>query len=198
MQAWKTRVRCFRASEDRWRGRAGWLKLLSALNLDVTPFFHSRSGPPSMAHILKRSLSTLIDAKGRSAPKDFSLFPNVFTMAQQRILLGMALEKLDAAESRQSRRRRNTFKQSMASSSLGDSPSDLFLPDEWYQMEEVHSSCSYPQSKVTICLNIRATTMGSLIATVACTFIDLPSANPSHNPHSQAKCISRHGQTMHD
>jgi len=89
----------------------------------------------------KRYLSTLIDVKGKRPPRDFSLFRDIFTVPEQRILLATALQQLDSIESRHFRRRRQAF--------IHDRPKEnpeqsqdlrgLFLPDEYYEMEEVHS-----------------------------------------------------------
>src|ERR1700683_2354966 len=87
----------------------------------------------------KRCLSTLIDVKGKSQPRDFSLCPGIFTVPEQRILLATALQKLDALESRPFRRRRNAFIHGRAKETLEQSQDlqSLFVPDEYYQMEEV-------------------------------------------------------------
>lgn len=97
----------------------------------------------SLGKVLKRGLMTsLIDVKGKYAPQDFTIFPGFFTLPEQRILLATALQKLDARESRQFRRRRQDFlrnkleNEPRISTDLGS----LFLPDEYYQMEEVHTS----------------------------------------------------------
>lgn len=95
----------------------------------------------ALRNTLKRSLSTFIDTKGHAPPKDFSLFTDVFSIVEQRVLLAAALQKLDAAESSKSRRRRNAFIRSKASSPLGgalNTLNDIFLPDHCYQMEQGH------------------------------------------------------------
>lgn len=96
----------------------------------------------ALRNTLKRSLSTLIDTKGRAPPKDFSLFTEVFSISEQRVLLAAALHKLDAAESSKSRRRRNDYIRSEASSpprpgGASNTLNDIFLPDHCYQMEQV-------------------------------------------------------------
>jgi len=73
------------------------------------------------------------------APKDFVLYPGFFTLSEQRILLNIALQKLDSTESRRDQKRRKAFLSSrpplnIHSSSLKES----FLPDEYYAFEEGH------------------------------------------------------------
>jgi alkylated DNA repair protein alkB homolog 7 len=95
----------------------------------------------SFAHLSKRYLSTLIDVKGKSQPRDFSIFPDFFTLSEQRILLTTALHQLDSMESRLFRRRRDAFIRDRANGAMEQSQSlrDLFFPDEYYKMEEVRS-----------------------------------------------------------
>src|SRR5882762_8137995 len=88
----------------------------------------------SFIHIRRRCLSALIDIKGKSQPRDFSLWPNIFTVPEQRILLAAALQKLDSVESRSFRRRREISTHATPEQS---NIQGLFLPDECYQMEEV-------------------------------------------------------------
>jgi alkylated DNA repair protein alkB family protein 7 len=70
--------------------------------------------------------------------QDFSILPDVFTLSEQRTLLAAALETLDAVESRPLRRRRNAFRNETDMKTPGQSSTfqGLFLPDEYYQMEE--------------------------------------------------------------
>lgn len=85
---------------------------------------------------------TLIDAKGRTPPRDFKIFPGYFTLLEQRVLLETALHKLDSTESRQFRRRKSIFFQNR-DGKMSDRSSDLqdlFAPDDYYQMQEVYAS----------------------------------------------------------
>lgn len=91
-----------------------------------------------------RALATLVDAKGRTPPRDFKILPGFFTLQEQRILLETALHKLDSTEGRQFRRRRTAFFQDR-NKEMSDRSSDLqslFAPDGYYQMEEVYQSVS--------------------------------------------------------
>jgi alkylated DNA repair protein alkB family protein 7 len=94
----------------------------------------------------KRYLSTLIDVKGKRPPRDFSLFRDIFTVPEQRILLATALQQLDSIESRHFRRRRQAFIHDRAKENPEQSQDlrELFLPDEYYEMKEVHSFISSP------------------------------------------------------
>lgn len=90
---------------------------------------------------LKRSFSTLIHANGKPSGKfhrDFNILPDVFTLSEQRILLAAALETLDSVESRPFRKRRNALRNETDMKTSGQSQTllGLFLPDEYYQMEE--------------------------------------------------------------
>src|SRR5258707_11770335 len=70
---------------------------------------------------------------------DFTFVPNFFNATEQRVLLAAALQKLDAMESRSMQRKRKNF---IASQKGGQThkPGSLdaaFLPDKYYQFEEV-------------------------------------------------------------
>ncbi|OCH86559.1 hypothetical protein OBBRIDRAFT_220068 [Obba rivulosa] len=69
---------------------------------------------------------------------DFSLFNDFYSIPEQRILLSAALQKLDATESRQFRRRRKDYRPSIETTSGIDSVESTFLPDEYYGFEEGH------------------------------------------------------------
>ena len=116
-------------------------RVLSALQPSVLAFCYLPTiiRFMSIAQISKRCLCQLIDVKGKSQPQDFSLYRDIFTVAEQRILLATALQKLDSLESRAFRRRRDAFIRGLPKETLKQSqdPLDLFLPDEYYQMEEV-------------------------------------------------------------
>ncbi|KAJ6547061.1 hypothetical protein B0H19DRAFT_1163804 [Mycena capillaripes] len=90
--------------------------------------------------MLPRSLGTL---QRLSSRRDFTFLPSFFSPVEQRLLLTTALQKLDAMESIQSRRRRKTLLRAgrpivppMASNPL----EDVFLPDSggYYEFEEGH------------------------------------------------------------
>lgn len=87
---------------------------------------------------LRRTLSTLIDTKGRLPPQDFALFPDFLSLREQRVLLFAALQQLDSAESRQFRRQRKALAASRPShTGCSLAVKNLFLPDEYYQFEQV-------------------------------------------------------------
>ncbi|KAI0712993.1 hypothetical protein C8Q72DRAFT_767050, partial [Fomitopsis betulina] len=67
-------------------------------------------------------------------PPDFQWF--LFSLGEQRALLTAALRKLNAAESRQVRRRRKEY--ACTAPIDGGSSLDLFLPDELYGFQEGH------------------------------------------------------------
>lgn len=76
-------------------------------------------------------------------PSDFTLFPDFLTAAEQCTLLQACLDKLDAAESREARKRRRIYLQSLDAAAhprQTDSTEDLFLPDKLYEFQEVRSS----------------------------------------------------------
>jgi alkylated DNA repair protein alkB family protein 7 len=65
-------------------------------------------------------------------PRDFQYFPEIFSLAEQKILLSAALKKLDATETRLFRKR----KKALDAPRVQSSPQDLFFPDDHYQFEE--------------------------------------------------------------
>ncbi|EPS93684.1 hypothetical protein FOMPIDRAFT_130573 [Fomitopsis schrenkii] len=70
-----------------------------------------------------------------STTSDFQWFPDFFSLSEQHALLTAALRKLDAADSRQLRRRRKEY----ALNAPRDDGSSLeFLPDELYDFQEGH------------------------------------------------------------
>lgn len=79
---------------------------------------------------------------------DFKLWPAFLTEDEQAVLLKAALRKLDDNESRTMRRRRRDFLSSLESSMTGFSGgtssflTELFLPDEYYQFEEVRGTAA--------------------------------------------------------
>ncbi|KAJ7090287.1 hypothetical protein B0H15DRAFT_257502 [Mycena belliarum] len=87
--------------------------------------------------MLRRSIATLHTLP----PRDFTFLPDFFSLAEQRILLAVALQKLDAMESIQNRRRRKAFLQTGRWASppgAFGSIRDIFFPDEYYEFEEGH------------------------------------------------------------
>ncbi|KAJ7684654.1 hypothetical protein DFH06DRAFT_1156242 [Mycena polygramma] len=76
-------------------------------------------------------------------PRDFTFLPGFLSLAEQRVLLTTALQKLDAMESIQSRRRRKTLLRDgrpILSPTLSNPLQDIFLPDSggYYNFEEGH------------------------------------------------------------
>ncbi|KAJ7168209.1 hypothetical protein C8R43DRAFT_983525 [Mycena crocata] len=74
-------------------------------------------------------------------PRDFTFLPGFFSLAEQRVLLATSLQKLDAMESIQSRRRRKTLLRAGWPTQLATESNplqDSFLPDEYYEFEEGH------------------------------------------------------------
>lgn len=82
-----------------------------------------------------RALSTVTPSQFHG---DFVLHPGVFSLSEQKVLLSASLEKLDRAESRQFRKRRKQFFESLPSPPLAaSSVEELFLPDEYYDFQMV-------------------------------------------------------------
>jgi hypothetical protein len=79
------------------------------------------------------SVDKYVAPSGTNLPVDFRFFPNFLNGEEQRILLLSALNKLDDADSRVARRRR---KGNLTNPEL-QILSHLFLPDEFYDFEEV-------------------------------------------------------------
>jgi hypothetical protein len=65
--------------------------------------------------------------------RDFTLIPEFLCPDEQRVLLAASLRKLNEAESALSRRKRRRYEVSLT----GHQRESLFLPDEFYQFEEV-------------------------------------------------------------
>lgn len=93
-----------------------------------------------------------VSLKADGYPRDFTFLPNFYSPSEQRILLSAALQKLDALENRQYRRRRKEYlQQNPVIGRHGTSIQDGFLPDELYCFEEVrpihgHYKLYYPYS----------------------------------------------------
>src|SRR5882724_2218505 len=68
-------------------------------------------------------------------PRDFQFFPMFLTRQEQHILLSSALRKLDGIGSREARRKR---KGKAVYDDESRAVSDLFLPDEYYEFQEVN------------------------------------------------------------
>lgn len=88
--------------------------------------------------MLRRSITTL--QKAIPDPRDFTFLPGFFSLAEQRVLLTAALQKLDALESIQNRRRRKALFRTARPTLLPNASNplqDVFLPDEYYEFEEV-------------------------------------------------------------
>lgn len=78
-----------------------------------------------------------------TVPTDFSLFPDVFSISEQKLLLSTCLQQLDAQESRLYRRQREKLSSSRPNgnydiSSPDSSVESLFLPDEYYDFQDGH------------------------------------------------------------
>ncbi|KAJ7184269.1 hypothetical protein C8R46DRAFT_883173 [Mycena filopes] len=73
--------------------------------------------------------------------RDFTFLPAFFSLVEQRVLLTTALQKLDAMETIQNRRRRKTLLRA-GRPTLPPNPSnplhDAFFPDEYYEFQEGH------------------------------------------------------------
>ncbi|KAI0729263.1 hypothetical protein C8Q72DRAFT_884518 [Fomitopsis betulina] len=80
-------------------------------------------------------LAQNLKAKGNTSQQSLYRL-NFFSLGEQRALLTAALRKLDAAESRQVRRRRKEYARTAPID--GGSSLDLFLPDELYGFQEGH------------------------------------------------------------
>lgn len=88
----------------------------------------------------RRRYSTLIPSWLKD---DFTWWPTFLNESEQRLLLRAALRKLDDSESRTMRRKRKDFlahNPHRAADSSVNAIADLFLPDEYYQFEEVNRS----------------------------------------------------------
>jgi hypothetical protein len=98
----------------------------------------------SWARAFRSSIPRTSSFVAGSAPKEFQLYPYFFSPAEQRILLGAALQKLDSTGSRLFRKR---SKAAYATRPL-ELPNvvDLFLSDDHYQFEEVRLSISLGES----------------------------------------------------
>ena len=78
-------------------------------------------------------------AVAQRLPPNFQWFPDFFSPAEQRALLTAALRKLDATESRAYRRKRREY----APKDAGSPVQSLFLPDEFYDFQEVRMPCCH-------------------------------------------------------
>ena len=68
--------------------------------------------------------------------QDFTFWPQFFSPREQTLLLFAALQKLDRTETSIFRKRRKALGRRLADQTL---PEDLFLPDEYYDFQEVSS-----------------------------------------------------------
>ncbi|KAJ6606490.1 hypothetical protein DFH09DRAFT_10078 [Mycena vulgaris] len=89
--------------------------------------------------MLRRSIATLHSVL---PTRDFTFLPGFFSLAEQRVLLTTVLQKLDAMESIQSRRRRKVLLRTghltLPPPSRSNPLQDAFFPDEYYEFEEGH------------------------------------------------------------
>lgn len=72
-------------------------------------------------------------------PRDFVFLPNFLSLAEQRVLLAAALEKLNKNDPREYRRRRRDFLAKLPPALPEDVQSE-FLPDAYYPFEQVLSA----------------------------------------------------------
>lgn len=80
------------------------------------------------------NLDMYVEPCGIELPADFHYYPKFLNGDEQRVLLLSALRKLDDSDSPASRRRR---KQKHSDTAEPQSLSHLFLPDNYYDFEEV-------------------------------------------------------------
>ncbi|EIW85430.1 hypothetical protein CONPUDRAFT_142000 [Coniophora puteana RWD-64-598 SS2] len=84
----------------------------------------------------KRALGSL--AYTRHLPPDFTFLPGFLSLQEQRILLGVALQKLDSMENRRTRKRQKEYLAQKKKIESVETLNDVFLPDEMYTFEEGH------------------------------------------------------------
>ncbi|KAJ7043185.1 hypothetical protein C8F04DRAFT_1073936 [Mycena alexandri] len=91
--------------------------------------------------ILLRSIASIGTFQGLPRLRDFTFLPGFFSLAEQRVLLTTALQKLDAMESIQSRRRRKRLLRAgrpILPPSSSNPLQDTLFPDEYYEFQEGH------------------------------------------------------------
>ncbi|EGN99551.1 hypothetical protein SERLA73DRAFT_121705 [Serpula lacrymans var. lacrymans S7.3] len=71
-------------------------------------------------------------------PRGFEMLPDFFNLAEQRILLAAALQKLNSSESRHVRKRQKAFEKQRKPLGEASSIQDMFLPDDHYTFEQGH------------------------------------------------------------
>ncbi|KAF9532313.1 hypothetical protein CPB83DRAFT_847634 [Crepidotus variabilis] len=94
--------------------------------------FNSCIDTPSQAHLCR----TIFGAAISPYPPGFSFWPNFLNTAEQKLLLGASLSKLDGCEARSHRRRRRDYWSSRPQTPT--SLSEMFAPDELYTFEQGH------------------------------------------------------------
>lgn len=70
-------------------------------------------------------------------PHDLLFLPQFFSESEQRVLLSVALQKLDSRESRLFKRRRKDYQARLGTAHMPTTIESHFLPDEFYDFEEV-------------------------------------------------------------
>jgi len=90
---------------------------------------------------LLKQLTRAAKIHSYSEEKHLRLLPDYFSVSEQRVLLEASLSVLDAKESRRSRKKRQLFLKSLDPKQSKDNIESLFLPDEYYEFEEVGCSC---------------------------------------------------------
>jgi hypothetical protein len=107
-------------------------------------------------------------------PEGLQFWPDYFTVNEQKILLQASLHKLDNSESVRSRKRRRKYpKTSPANLSEAADVQNIFLPDGYYEFQEVWGSISQVNGENNIFRGI-TTELSAIIA----------------------RCIWHHGQRM--
>jgi hypothetical protein len=90
--------------------------------------------------------------------KDFTLWPTFFSDTEQRTLLTTALWKLDQAESREMRKRRKAYKPPKPPPT-NPRLQDIFLPDSYYDFEQVSFAMPSIYSQTQLFSKYRGTMM---------------------------------------
>lgn len=91
---------------------------------------------------MSRNSHSLVTKSPAALPDGFKIFPQFLSLTEQRTLLSTALSKLDSSETRQAKRRRRDFLANHPQEIRGIE--DVFLPDEYYNFEEVAHHISHP------------------------------------------------------
>ena len=94
-----------------------------------------------MSYVSRRVVSTVTHLSRSTSLKDFAFYPTFFSESEQKILLSASLHKLDSTERREFRRRRKEYLKQQATTNVSTSSiRDVFLPDNFYSLEEVFAT----------------------------------------------------------